>query len=123
MNTNINMKTMKIILILILASMISSDESCAAIRLKGKLSSPNDSPSYNDTNDTNLPENDRRILPKRGDVAVIVDGDDRQHVAIAEAMVIEELINRGYRVVDEAKMKRIKMAAARAMLPTLSDGF
>ena len=86
-------------------------ESQAGIRLKGKLSGSSVSSS---SNNNYAPQSDRRILPRRGDIAVIVEGDDRQHVAIAEAMIIEELINRGYRVVDEAKMKRIKMAAARA---------
>lgn len=56
----------------------------------------------------------RRVLPKRGDIGVIVEGSDQQYVAVAEAIIIEELASRGYRVVDEAKMKRIKMAAARA---------
>lgn len=56
----------------------------------------------------------RRILPKKGDIAVLVEGDNKQHVAMAEAMIIEELASRGYRIVDEAKMKQIKAASARA---------
>ena len=91
------------------------EETDAEIRLKGKLSGgSNNSSSYNDYGGSYSSNPDRRILPRRGDIAVIVEGENRQHVAIAEAMIIEELINRGYRVVDEAKMKRIKMAAARA---------
>ena len=92
-------------------------EAYSGIRLKGKLSGGSEyessSSSYG-TEPNAATYSDRRILPRRGDVAVIVDGDDSQHIAIAEAMIIEELNSRGYRVVDEAKMKRIKMAAARA---------
>ena len=92
-------------------------ETNAEIRLKGKLSGGNTPPSSYNNNDygSNYSvEPDRRILPRRGDIAVIVEGDNRQHVAIAETMIINELIDRGYRVVDEAKMKRIRMAAAKA---------
>lgn len=88
-------------------------EAYSGIRLKGKLSGGSKYESSSSSYGTD-PDTDRRILPRRGDVAVIVDGDDSQHIAIAEAMIIEELNRRGYRVVDEAKMKRIKMAAARA---------
>ena len=107
-----NMKIVMMIMIMIMIFlMIIQTKSLAGIRLKSKLS-PSSVSSSN--TDTYAHDSERRILPKRGDVAVIVEGDDRQHIAIAEAMIIEELINRGYRVVDEAKMKRIKMAAARA---------
>lgn len=54
------------------------------------------------------------VLPKRGDIAVIVDGDDEQQVKITEAKIIDSLVQHGYRVVDEAKMKRMKAAAVRA---------
>lgn len=90
--------------------MLILPESESAMLKRGKLSG-NNSSSY-DSN--NVPHTNRRILPKRGDIAVIVEGDDKQHVAMSEAMIISELINHGYRVVDEAKMRRIKMAAARA---------
>ena len=100
-------KTVRIILcLLLILSTIS--ESQAGILLKGKLSDLDDNRQPQET-----PKN-RRILPKRGDIAVLVEGDNKQHIAIAEAMIIEELASRGYRVVDEAKMKRIKAAAARA---------
>lgn len=107
---------MKIAALLMSAVMIMmiSSESYAEIRLKGKLSDMYDSPSSYNDNNHQYSNTNRRILPKRGDIAVIVEGDDRQHIAIAEVMIIDELINRGYKVVDEAKMKRIKMAAARA---------
>lgn len=83
-------------------------EAQAKILLKSKLSGSGSEPVQHDE-----PKH-RRVLPKRGDIAVIVEGSNKQHVAIAEAMIIEELASRGYRVVDEAKMKRIKAAAARA---------
>ena len=108
------MMTVMILLMSALCLTVAAEnESHAGIRLKGKLSDLADTPSYSNSN-SSVNNSDRRILPKRGDVAVIVEGDDRQHTAIAESMIIEELISRGYRVVDEAKMRRIKMAAARA---------
>ena len=58
--------------------------------------------------------NDRQVLPKRGDIAVVVTGDNPQHVRITESIIVEMLANNGYRVVDEAKMRRIRQAAARA---------
>ena len=55
-----------------------------------------------------------QILPKKGDIGVVVDGTDTMHVSTTEAMIIQELVNHGYRVVDEKKMKSMKMAAAKA---------
>lgn len=101
-------------MMMLMIIMISSGAE-AKILLKGKLSGgahESDNQTYQTYSD--IPKSDRRILPRRGDIAVIVEGEDRHHVAIAEAMIIEELNSRGYRVVDEAKMKRIKMAAAKA---------
>ena len=101
-------------MMMLMIIMISSGAE-AKILLKGKLpggAHESDNQTYQTYSD--IPKSDRRILPRRGDIAVIVEGEDRHHVAIAEAMIIEELNNRGYRVVDEAKMKRIKMAAAKA---------
>ena len=54
------------------------------------------------------------VLPKRGDIAIVVEGDDDQHVRIAETKIIDSLIQHGYRVVDEKKMKAAKLAAAKA---------
>ena len=62
----------------------------------------------------------RSILPKKGDVAVLVEGPDENHVRISEAMIIEALSGRGYRVVDEAKMKKVRAAAARAKAARLA---
>lgn len=102
-------KTGKIISCLILILSISL-EAQAEILLKGKLSNlyADDAQEQQDT------PKQRRILPKRGDIAVLVEGDNKQHIAMAEAMIIEELTSRGYRIVDEAKMKKIKAAAVRA---------
>lgn len=54
------------------------------------------------------------VLPKRGDIAVIVEGDDEQHVKIAETKIIDSLTQHGYRVVDEKKMRAARKAAVRA---------
>ena len=113
------MKIAALLMSAVMITMISSDESHAAMLKKGKLSGNDDSyyDSYNYDEyyyDSDAPNTNRRILPRRGDIAVIVEGDNKQHVAMSEAMIISELINHGYRVVDEAKMRRIKMAAARA---------
>ena len=102
-------RTARIILCIMLI-MSAAVEAHSGTRLKGKLSDLYGS-GTKEEEDT-APQ--RRILPKRGDIAVLVEGDDRQHRAMAEAMIIEELTSRGYRIVDEAKMKKIKAAAARA---------
>ena len=54
------------------------------------------------------------VLPKRGDIAVIVEGDDDQHVKVAESKIIDSLIQHGYRVVDEKKMRAARHAAVKA---------
>ncbi|MBQ6971215.1 MAG: hypothetical protein IJP86_02540 [Synergistaceae bacterium] len=90
--------------------LFTQGEAQAAILLRSKVKDSLDDSSTSAKSE----ENHRRVLPRRGDIGVVVDGSNPQHVAIAEAMIIEELASRGYRVVDEAKMKRIRMAAARA---------
>ena len=54
------------------------------------------------------------VLPKKGDISVLVEGENEQHVRIAETKIINSLIQHGYRVVDEAKMRKAKAAAVRA---------
>ena len=54
------------------------------------------------------------ILPKRGDIALLVEGP-AEHAKRVETFIINMLRNRGYRVVDEAKMKSIRRAAAQAL--------
>ena len=53
------------------------------------------------------------VLPSRGDIAVIVEGPD-EHKARVETNIVDILTKRGYRVVNEGKMKAIRAAAARA---------
>jgi hypothetical protein len=43
---------------------------------------------------------------------VVVDGSDDQHRSIVESVIVQELVNHGYRVVDEKKMKQIRQSAA-----------
>ena len=62
---------------------------------------------------TSSSSSEKHVLPKRGDVAVLVEGPD-EYKSRAEASIVNILVNRGYRVVDEAKMRRIRQAAARA---------
>ena len=83
----------------------------AAVR-KGKLQKKPDLPTENTLN--------RSVLPKKGDIAVVVEGDDDQQIRTVETIIIETLVSRGYRVVDEAKMKRIRVAAARAKAARLA---
>ena len=54
------------------------------------------------------------VLPKKGDISVLVEGDNDQHVRIAETRIINSLIQHGYRVVDEKKMRAAKAAAVKA---------
>lgn len=60
------------------------------------------------------------VLPNKGDIAVVVNGGNPQHVAMAEAAIVDELVNHGYRVVDEARMKKIRAASAKAKADRLA---
>ena len=55
-------------------------------------------------------------LPKKGDIAVVVVGENQRHVSAAEAIMIQQLVANGYKVVDEKKMQQIRkdQAAGRA---------
>ena len=53
-------------------------------------------------------------LPKTGDIALLVEGPE-EHVPRVETNIINMLRAHGFRVVDEAKMKKIRLAAARAL--------
>lgn len=91
----------KIIALILLFGLVFT---CGAEAAKKKRSSaPAASSSY-----------DGSVLPKRGDIAVIVEGDDDMHVKITETKIINSLINHGYRVVDEKKMRAAKAAAVKA---------
>ena len=107
-------KTIKVCLCLMLILSVCINAH-AEVLFKGKLSYLyEDSEQEQQQQQKDSHTTQRRILPKKGDIAVIVLGNDEQHKAIAEAIIIEELAARDYRVVDEAKMKRIKAAAAQA---------
>ena len=54
------------------------------------------------------------VLPKRGDIAVIVEGNDDYLVKMSETKIIDSLVQHGYRVVDEKKMRAAKAAAVKA---------
>ena len=54
------------------------------------------------------------VLPKRGDIAIVVEGDDEQHVRVTETKIIDSLVNHGYRVVDEKKKRAARAAAVKA---------
>lgn len=56
---------------------------------------------------------EQSVLPRKGDIAVLVEGPE-EHKSRAEATIVNILVNRGYRVVDEAKMRRIRAASAKA---------
>lgn len=115
------MRLNKIWLLLLILILISASNNAYALGLKGKLDNPNGSDSVNNNyNYKNSTANNRSVLPKKGDIAVLVEGYDAQHVRMAEAMIIEALASRGYRVVDEAKMKRIRAAAAKAKAARLA---
>lgn len=60
------------------------------------------------------------VLPKRGDIAILVEGDDEQQVRLTETRIIDSLTSHGYRVVDEKKMKAARAAAVRAQAVRLA---
>ncbi|MBQ6774620.1 MAG: hypothetical protein IJP48_11255 [Synergistaceae bacterium] len=101
--------SLAVILVIVIAS-------CSLAKgLEGKLDRSrrnyNDNDYYSNGGVTN---NYRSVLPRHGDIAVVVTGDDSQHVRITESIIVEMLADKGYRVVDEAKMRKIRQAAARA---------
>jgi hypothetical protein len=54
-------------------------------------------------------------MPRNGDVAVIavpMNGQSAEYTDIIENAVIQEFVSSGYKVVDEAKKKQIRRAAA-----------
>ena len=91
-----------LMLLCLVVSFMNADEALAAKKRRTKRTSAS---QYSENTS---------VLPKRGDIAVIVEGDDEQHVKITEAKIIDSLVKHGHRVVDEAKMKKMKAAAVRA---------
>lgn len=92
----------KLIALILLLSLVFT---CGAEAAKKKRKSSSASAKSSQTDS---------VLPKRGDIAIVVEGDDEQQVRIAETKIIDSLIQHGYRVVDEKKMKAAKAAAVRA---------
>ena len=97
----------KIFVALLIISLLMS---CTAEAAKKKTKKSSANQKATTTASTELDT----VLPKRGDIAIIVEGDDEQFVKIAESRIIDSLISHGHRVVDEAKMKQAKLAATRA---------
>lgn len=52
-------------------------------------------------------------LPNIGKIAVLADATDAQHAALAEAIIIDELVANGYTVLDDATLGKIHRVAAR----------
>ena len=92
----------KIIAVVLLFCLVFTCSAEAAKKRRKSSSSPANS-SQSDS-----------VLPKRGDIVVVVEGDDEQQVRITETKIIDSLIQHGYRVVDEKKMRAAKAAAVRA---------
>ena len=98
-------RSFKFIAVLCLALCAAPWEGEAAVR-KGKLGKSAAKPA------ASLAPS-QSVLPKTGDIAVVVEGSD-DYKARVETLIVEMLVKRGYRVVNEAKMKAIRAAAARS---------
>lgn len=59
-------------------------------------------------------------LPNRGDIAVIAESDDDHHAKLAEAAIIDALVKKGYRVVDEGRMQKMRQDAVNAKAAQLA---
>jgi hypothetical protein len=51
-------------------------------------------------------------VPKKGTVAVVVDGWDDQHNASAESILVQVLLSNGYKIVDQKKLAEIRRSEA-----------
>ncbi len=87
-----------VLYVLLIASM--AGVSCAAMLRSPKQDSESQSSRRN-----------RMSLPNTGSVAVLADSMDSQHAAIAEAVMIDELMSNGYNVVDDAALARLHRQA------------
>lgn len=54
-------------------------------------------------------------IPKKGSVAVLVKGPSAQHAASAASIVTQQLIAKGYKVVDPQKLESIRRSKAAAL--------
>mgnify|MGYP006916046558 CR=1 FL=1 len=75
-----------------------------------------------DNDNTRRSRYSRSFLPENGDIAVIADSTDSQHAAMAEAIIIDQLIENGYRVVDDARLGKIHREAERSKAVTRAFG-
>ena len=87
-----------VLCVLLVASM--AGVSCAAMLRSPKQDSESESRRRS-----------RMYLPNTGSVAVLADSQDSQHAAIAEAVMIDELMANGYNVVDDAALARLHRQA------------
>jgi hypothetical protein len=53
-------------------------------------------------------------LPKNEMIAVVADGSDEQHIASAEAIMVQQLLMSGYKPADEQKMAKLRAAARKS---------
>ena len=101
--------TRKIIVIALILSVILTCGADSEAAKRRRRSSSTTTPAVADS-----------VLPKRGDIAVLVEGDDEQQVRLTETRIIDSLISHGYRVVDEKKMKAARAAAVKAQAVRLA---
>ena len=102
-NFSLKIKIFALIFALIFCFAYSDKADCAKLRRTGT-----------DSSNENEYRRNRTVLPRNGDIAVLVEGDNRQHVAMAEAMIIDELVNHGYHVVDDARLAKMRKDAAKS---------
>lgn len=98
----------KIVAAVLLASLVYTCGAEGAKRKRRPPSSQSKSSQYDS------------VLPKRGDIVVVVEGDDEHLVRLSETRIIDSLRQHGYRVVDEKKMRAAKAAAVRAQAHRLA---
>lgn len=54
-------------------------------------------------------------LPQKGSIAILVKGPSEQHAASTASIVIQQLIAKGYKVVDENKLASLRRAKAASL--------
>lgn len=54
-------------------------------------------------------------LPKNGSIAILAKGPSEQHVASTTSLVTQQLMARGYKVVDQNKLANIRRSKAAAL--------
>ena len=64
---------------------------------------------------SSLPEMAEAAVPKSGSIAILVKGPSPQHAASTASIVTQELIAKGYKVVDPQKLESIRKSKAAAL--------